>query len=327
MLINSTPQAFRDALSRTEDWACGKAEKLRLAAAAELSAARQLLKSRFVDADLDEYQHGAAAGDSGISDDIFGEAEEAAETRPEEHSDDEDDDEEEEEVGSPEALSAAPAPAGLKGNLMAQFRRLSMQFQGDNASHAHNAASTETLSVHDRKSHADTMCLWASAAEVVPCISSNRRRPMAPEDVLLSFQSAVQAKAHSASAEEVFNVCFPLLSGDGSGDAQKPFFFGIDCRSEAEKRLGQFPKAFAMDPALLTDSEEVTKVLQVVEPMAASAHLCILGKRVKLVRWRLFQLCVSCALQALVRSTTGGSTSRALRVERSSSRGRGTLRR
>ena len=56
------------------------------------------------------------------------------------------------------------------------------------------------------------------------------------------------------------------------------FYFGIDCRSEVERCVGQFPKAYAFDPAALEDADEVTKLLDMVETMAASAHLCLIGE-------------------------------------------------
>jgi hypothetical protein len=114
---------------------------------------------------------------------------------------------------------------------------------------------------------------------------------MTPEDILLTFQSAVttQASNDGSDSSDVFNVCFPVTVQVGEGATQTPFFFGIDCRSEAERRLGQFPKAFVMDPSSVTDPEQIAALLQVVEPMAASAHLCIIGSGDDYLRWQYKQ--------------------------------------
>ena len=67
-------------------------------------------------------------------------------------------------------------------------------------------------------------------------------------------------------------------------------FAGIDCRSVQERALGQFPKAYAFDPILLTDSDEIVKLLDMVETMAATAHLCLIGILFKSVCGAFFMI-------------------------------------
>jgi len=50
--------------------------------------------------------------------------------------------------------------------------------------------------------------------------------------------------------------------------------------------LGQFPKAYAFDPADLIDAEAITKLLEMVETLASSVHLCLIGVGEKYIRWR-----------------------------------------
>merc|ERR1711871_24565 len=50
-----------------------------------------------------------------------------------------------------------------------------------------------------------------------------------------------------------------------------------DCRSEEEKNLGRFPKAFDMNADFIVDSEEVSMLLETLQPLANSVHLCIIG--------------------------------------------------
>ena len=130
---------------------------------------------------------------------------------------------------------------------------------------------------HDTKSDNDTMCLWSGSQEVIPCLCSNRRRPIAAETVMTYFEIGAKLSRECLLPEEnlsenpsdnnspfsiggdtdeskstkisksVFDgkrgyngVTFPL-NEDCYPDL-KPFYFGIDCRPESERRLGQFPK-------------------------------------------------------------------------------------
>lgn len=70
-----------------------------------------------------------------------------------------------------------------------------------------------------------------------------------------------------------------------SEEEDSPVFFGIDCRSPSEIALGQFPKAYAFDPANLVDAESISKLLEMVETLASSVHLCLIGVGEKYIRW------------------------------------------
>jgi hypothetical protein len=164
VLMNGTPQAFKEALSRTEDWAVFTAEKQRVAVAAELSATKQhMLKTgnKFSDSSsLGDYpQHG-----EDISDDIFGENDDEPDMLDEEDEDEEDDDIP---ITQTAGDQAEGSMFGGKSNLMAQFRRLSAQFQGDGK--AVDSAPRASEWIHDAKTSPDVICLWASAAEVELC--------------------------------------------------------------------------------------------------------------------------------------------------------------
>jgi hypothetical protein len=105
---------------------------------------------------------------------------------------------------------------------------------------------------------------------VVPCISTNRKRAVVPEDLIQCFYSAAFSLGPNRAAQP---TVFPTEAFEN-----RVFYFGVDCRSAQERSLGQFPKAYAFDPAGLAEPEEVTKLLEMVETMAASAHLCLIGK-------------------------------------------------
>lgn len=108
--------------------------------------------------------------------------------------------------------------------------------------------------------------------QVVPCICSNRKRAVAPEDLVQCFYAVAFSPAAQRAAQP---VVFPAEAFEN-----RVFYFGVDCRTAQERALGQFPKAYAFDPSGLAEPEEVTKLLEMVETMAASAHLCLIGKHV-----------------------------------------------
>jgi hypothetical protein len=78
-------------------------------------------------------------------------------------------------------------------------------------------------------------------------------------------------------------VCFPL--GESSYPNQEPFYFGIDCRTEEERRLGHFPKAYVADPSFITDTDAVASLLEILEPLARSVHLCIIGAGEEFIKY------------------------------------------
>ena len=129
--------------------------------------------------------------------------------------------------------------------------------------------------------------------QVIPCICSNRRRALAPADLVRTFYSAAFQLQQHGTLPSCYSLLTNPTNNTASGTANmattsvaaneaansRPFYFGIDCRSAAERDLGQFPKAYAFDPAGLADADEISKLLDMVETMAASAHLCLIGER------------------------------------------------
>jgi hypothetical protein len=205
---------------------------------------------------------------------------------------------------------------GSKVNFMAQIRRLSLHFQGDSGANSSAVASPSSKLLHYPQERclqpSAPICLSVSAAEVIPCICSNRRRATAPVDLVQCFHAtafsaaaALQGapvcfslgtaekdpKAYSkaiATAAGIAAAAVPLPAAGTAAtaaaaaaaactDAEAPFYFAIDCRTAVERELGQFPKAYAFDAEGLADDAEITRLLDMVETMAASAHLCLIG--------------------------------------------------
>jgi len=144
---------------------------------------------------------------------------------------------------------------------------------------------------HDRKSENKTLCLWSDASEVVPCICTNRRRPVAFETVTDAF---TRLSTHPSPIPK--DKCCRLLPTSSPSTssttaattaANSPFFFGIDCRSEDERRVGLFPKAYCLDPSLVTggDSEQLSGLLDMLEPVAATVHICLIGVGADYFKW------------------------------------------
>jgi hypothetical protein len=127
----------------------------------------------------------------------------------------------------------------------------------------------------------------------VPCICSNKRRAVAPVDLIQTFYNIVFSPSNETTnngKKTVALLDWSQLDNDivGATDqyqssaknsANHPFFFAIDCRSAEERELGQFPKAYAFDSMVSIDNpNDVTDLIKTVETLASAAHLCLIGK-------------------------------------------------
>jgi hypothetical protein len=138
-----------------------------------------------------------------------------------------------------------------KSTLMDSFRKLSTQFQGRFRGQQKNEDDDDAFlkrSVYEAK-NGDTICMWVEAAEVVPCLCSNRRRPAELVTVCDEFISGVKASqlagkennTDGAKYRGKDDVCLP--EPDNSYDDRRPFYFGLDCRPAEDRVVGRFPKA------------------------------------------------------------------------------------
>ena len=122
-----------------------------------------------------------------------------------------------------------------------------------------------------------SVCLWTEPSEVLPCLCSNRRKPVVdPNTSILSCylyglrldstssdtskdpsSEAITATAAAAAAAAIntdesnesshtssHKILFPNISHESDtsvlGKIEPPFYFGIDCRTEEEKILGRY---------------------------------------------------------------------------------------
>eukprot|EP01035_Chromulina_nebulosa_P019573 gene19573-25474_t len=137
--------------------------------------------------------------------------------------------------------------------------------------------SNEKKWQQDNKIDGNILNIWSTTDEVVPCIISNKRRANTTLSVSKYFELGIQSFRNNKDLQ----LLFP-----SSNHIEEPFYFGIDCRSNNEKKLGIFPKTFSLDPVLLTDSDEVNKILETLEPLASSVHLCIIGAGEDYYKWK-----------------------------------------
>lgn len=180
-------------------------------------------------------------------------------------------------------LQQAKAVVGAKGSkILHSVRRFSKKLNARAGSESEGDLETyeHVMYPHDLKKswHA----LWASSAEVIPCLCSNQKNSRIPMNTMAHFEEGFQwAPSPDASPHEEYGgegMCFP------KPNHEKPFYFGIDIRCESELNLGRFPKAFALDPKLLLDAYDVVSFLETLAPLAETAHLCIIGVGEEYVR-------------------------------------------
>lgn len=280
VLVASTPGAFREALSRTETWAVLSADKQR-------AALSQFLRQQ--DSVLDDPQHGEF--------DIFTDkakskgkdkgAEESDDDASDEESNGSDGDEGEE---SKMVAKKAESESGLLTNASLLVKAIGKKLQGKGDDPSSPLGHGGPMFVQDIKRGSDTLSIWADTAEVVPCITSNQRRGHAganPQslDIRSAFCGTFSLPSSQDSDADRMGCCFFLTRGA----ADAPFFFGIDCRSEGERGLGLFPKAYAVDPDVITDGEALNDLMAVLQPLAATTHICVIGAGDDYYRWEYKQ--------------------------------------
>jgi hypothetical protein len=139
-----------------------------------------------------------------------------------------------------------------------------------------------------------SVCLWTDTSEVVPCLCSNRRKPSLDPNNSISSYYSFGVNIEPAEVGDLEENLFPIGNSSsvpgitGSQNRavliEPPFYFGIDCRNEEEKSLGRFPKAFNMNANFIVDSEEVSMLLETLQPIANTVHICIFGVGAEAIR-------------------------------------------
>ena len=249
-LRRTTPSAFQAALQSTQDWARLAVEaKKRKALETAPSSAADLKDSAPI---FDDFSVGGCG----------------AEFDPDEQ---------------PAAVAKSPWTQEQPGaDLLERLKQAAISLQPPLAGGLFSAAGASLSSPsewpQDVKTESVTSVLWAGAADVVPCLCTSRYMPPPANenDPLSHFDMGLTLGAAAGGARRGGEgACFPLPDER----ALQPFYFGLDCRSEAERVVGRFPKAFAVDPASISDSDCIAHLLSTLEPLLENQcfHFCIIG--------------------------------------------------
>jgi hypothetical protein len=173
-LIRSTPQAFKDAVNNTPEWAQLKSEQR--AARVRSNGSTHSMDAASHGRSAEQLQEGiaSAAEHGGNREDADGGTDNGADSGDEYAEDNIFDSPDERNRARQQGESSGTAAQALsgKGNFMAQFRRLSLHFQNDNAAAQSPVKSpfAKLLTYPHEKVHAGhhgaPLCLSASVEEV-----------------------------------------------------------------------------------------------------------------------------------------------------------------
>jgi len=151
---------------------------------------------------------------------------------------------------------------------------------------AHGTGQLAYIKRYPQESQSSSACLWAYAEEVIPCLCGSMRRSRTSLSSLESDTAGAAFKQiWTSNIEEKQRVIGRYLpSPITSYNQEPPYYFAVDCRSSYEKRLGRFPKALSLDPRALTDPESLDSLLQSLQPLVGSTHICLIGAGEEYVR-------------------------------------------
>jgi hypothetical protein len=273
-LIGNTPKAFRDSLPRTETWAILAANRQQELLSHQVKSLLKSTNSKKAKI-LDEQLHGSN-NNTGNEDNFFDDN--ASDTESENNNDENNtlDD-------SPTGGSSSIGGGNAKTNsslsmLMGQLSAIASRMQEDVD---HNVdASFDSEFPQDQKLSSDTLCLWSSVEEVLPCICSNIRRPHSSDNEF-ELKEIFQTALNQASEK----YCF-LIS---SLETMTPLYFAIDCRKNEEKTMGLFPKAYSLDPEVIFDSDGLTELISILQPIAGTTHIVMIGSGIDYYKWFIYK--------------------------------------
>jgi hypothetical protein len=271
-LIGNTPKAFRDSLPRTETWAILAANRQQELLSHQVKSLLKSNNSKKAKI-LDEQLHGS--NNNGNEDNFFDDN--ASDTESENNNDENNTLDDSPTGGSSSVGGNAKANSSLS-MLMGQLSAIASRMQEDVD---HNVdASFDSEFPQDQKLSSDTLCLWSSVEEVLPCICSNIRRPHSSDNEF-ELKEIFQTALKSASEK----YCF-LIS---SVETMTPLYFAIDCRKNEEKTMGLFPKAYSLDPEVIFDSDGLTELISILQPIAGTTHIVMIGSGIDYYKWFIYK--------------------------------------
>ena len=90
-----------------------------------------------------------------------------------------------------------------------------------------------------------------------------------------------------ARTDDVYPPCNPICRLTTKVNATPPStvrYFGVDCRPRGYLPYGRFATSFHFDPSALTDPDAIANMLNTLEPLKGSVHLCLIGSGEGLIR-------------------------------------------
>ena len=136
--------------------------------------------------------------------------------------------------------------------------------------------SKSTTTMIDEMPKYEFACMLTKSSEVVSCLCAAMKGKRFSTDTSVAevFMKGVQ------STED---CRFKRLQNEGL------LYFGIDCRPEYEKMCGRFPKAYSVDPYFLDDPDAIDLLLETLQPLSQSVHICIIGSGSKGIEKRVME--------------------------------------
>ena len=138
------------------------------------------------------------------------------------------------------------------------------------------SASLSTTFVIDEIPKYQFACMLTQSTEVVSCLCA------AMKGKRFSTEASV-AEVFLKGVQSTEGYHFRRLQNEQS------LYFGIDCRSETEKMSGRFPKAYSVDPSFLDDPDAIDLLLETLQPLSQSVHICIIGSGNKGIEQRVVE--------------------------------------
>ncbi len=157
---------------------------------------------------------------------------------------------------------------GSYGNYGSTDQVKSVEGARDSTKYANSAVNIKTWAQDRKRPGGVSQCLWTDVREVVPCVCGKARRAVPLQPLIVKLEAAAErhnSNVNGSSKEGERTkpiVRLPLLEGvvpdfaaaaenstfTGSECGSRPYFFGIDCRTHAERQAtGTFPKSFVLE--------------------------------------------------------------------------------
>ncbi len=181
---------------------------------------------------------------------------------------------------------------------------------------------------HDRYIGGHSVSVWVRGEEVIPCFLSKnlgdligRKNSNEPLASIPNLEAQYVNGVLACTPNSEFHHRLTPVDGYSIVDRmhEAPFYLCLDCRTVEERAAtGLIPNAIVIGANFMHDPSMIADVLTMLEPLADSAHLCIMGSGEAYVRYTHCKklLCVPDKRQINCADTTSGRAGRLLQLAR-----------